>query len=373
VRMKRADPVILYTMEKQSKLSAGQLLLELLKDPERKSIGAMIVELIYLAIIYGELPKHYFSRYLFKRDATAIRSYLPNKYLYKLKVKFNKERDRDVVENKLFFDLFFQHYGIPLPRIVLFNHNYIFTWKRTSVKITSFSEFKDLLQDIFLTLEYESIIIKKTAWSYGGDNIFKVYNHEVNTNQNKLQKIFTEIVKSGYLFQETVKQHPDLQRLNSECLNTIRFDTFIDTDGNIEIISAYLRTNIKGHHADNERSGGCEIPIDLETGKLKKYGNLTLKYNGLKRLMEHPTSKVVFDGFQVPCFTEAKHIVKRVAELVPALRLVGWDVAISDHGPVVIEGNSDYDITASDLAYGGYRTNTVFSKVLKEAGSLRHD
>jgi hypothetical protein len=55
---------------------------------------------------------------------------------------------------------------------------------------------------------------------------------------------------------------------------------------------------------------------------------------------------------------------------MPGLRLVGWDIAIVEHGPILIEGNSDYDIAASNLAYGGYRTNPVFRKVLNEIDYL---
>ena len=51
---------------------------------------------------------------------------------------------------------------------------------------------------------------------------------------------------------------------------------------------------------------------------------------------------------------------------MPSLRLIGWDVGIGTSGPVLIEGNSDYDITGSDLMYGGYRSNPVFKRVLKE-------
>jgi hypothetical protein len=51
---------------------------------------------------------------------------------------------------------------------------------------------------------------------------------------------------------------------------------------------------------------------------------------------------------------------------MPELRLVGWDVAIGESGPVLIEGNSDYDISGNDLADEGYRANNIFRKVLHE-------
>ena len=53
----------------------------------------------------------------------------------------------------------------------------------------------------------------------------------------------------------------------------------------------------------------------------------------------HPTTGVVFDGFQIPCFQEAKELVLKAALESDKILVVGWDVAISENGPVVIEGN----------------------------------
>jgi hypothetical protein len=48
------------------------------------------------------------------------------------------------------------------------------------------------------------------------------------------------------------------------------------------------------------------------------------------------------------------------------LRLIGWDVAIGESGPVLIEGNSNYQISGSDFLNGGYLANNSFRKVLNE-------
>ena len=37
---------------------------------------------------------------------------------------------------------------------------------------------------------------------------------------------------------------------------------------------------------------------------------------------------------------EAVELVKKAAEVVPQVGYVGWDVGISENGPVIIEGNS---------------------------------
>ena len=97
--------------------------------------------------------------------------------------------------------------------------------------------------------------------------------------------------------------------------------------------------------------------MEREVGKR---GNTVLKINGVNLLTEHPVTKTVFKDFGIPYFDEAKEAGSNGSGLTPGLRLVGWDVGISDSGPVLIEGNSDYDIAGNDLSDGGYRSNPVF-------------
>jgi hypothetical protein len=173
------------------------------------------------------------------------------------------------------------------------------------------------------------------------------------------------------LFQQTVKQHPEMNRLNSSCLNTLRLDTFIDRDGKIEIISAGLRTSITNSHVDNISSGGCSIIVDLSTGKLVGKGRMGLKAGGINMPVEHPVTHTVFNGFSIPYFDEVKQLVIEVAGYVPNLRLIGWDIAIGETGPVLIEGNSDYDMAGTDNNCNGARSNPVFRKVLQEVNLLK--
>ena len=38
-------------------------------------------------------------------------------------------------------------------------------------------------------------------------------------------------------------------------------------------------------------------------------------------------------------FNEAVELVKKAAKVVPEIGYIGWDVAISENGPIIIEGN----------------------------------
>ena len=45
-------------------------------------------------------------------------------------------------------------------------------------------------------------------------------------------------------------------------------------------------------------------------------------------------------GTQIPYWEEAKKMCLEAMKVVPQVRFVAWDVAITEKGPVFIEGNS---------------------------------
>ncbi len=339
------------------------------QDKERKRLWRILFELAQLWIIQGKIPSHYFGRHLYKKDRTNIRDYLPNKLLWSLWNKFNDVEGSNILKNKLYFNLFFSQFNISLPRILMYNHLNRFVIGNKSIEINSTHEFEAVLEDLVKNhTACKSVFIKKTYGSYGGSCTYRVSADQFPLNQIALNEMYTAISGSGYLFQETIQQHPQLDVINPSCLNTMRIDTFIDRDRKVEIISAYLRMSSGNLHVDNGSAGGCLSGIELESGRLKRCGYSSFTRAAGKILTEHPVTKVAFENFSIPCFEEAKDLVIRVAGMVPHLRLIGWDVGIGITGPIIIEGNCGYDITINDLAYGGYRANPVFRKVLAEIG-----
>lgn len=74
--------------------------------------------------------------------------------------------------------------------------------------------------------------------------------------------------------------------------------------------------------------------VDIETGKL--FGNgIDKKLNE----SENSITNIKFDGFQIPYWEEIKEMVLEAALVNDKVNMVGWDVAISKNGPLIIEGN----------------------------------
>ena len=75
--------------------------------------------------------------------------------------------------------------------------------------------------------------------------------------------------------------------------------------------------------------------IDLKTGKLLR----PALDKDLNEFTHHPKTNVKIEGFQIPFFKEVKDMVKEASLESDKILLVGWDVAITDEGPLIIEGN----------------------------------
>lgn len=150
--------------------------------------------------------------------------------------------------------------------------------------------------------------------------------------------------KGRFLVQKTLKQHDAINRIFSKSINTIRIVTVHNRQTNeIEVISAVLRVGTGNNNVDNWAAGGLSIGINLENGRLHKFGFYKPGFG--TKVEYHPDSNVVFDGYQLPFFDDVVGIVKRLHFYLKNVHSIGWDVAITPQGPCVIEGNDNWEIS----------------------------
>ena len=117
-------------------------------------------------------------------------------------------------------------------------------------------------------------------------------------------------------------------------VNTIRIMTFANNNRS-EILYAALRVGNGLCEVDNFHKGGMGVELDTKTGKLK--GSAINK--DLKVFKKHPTTKTYFDKFELPFWKETKKLILDAALVNTNIKVVGWDVAITKTGPVLVEGN----------------------------------
>ena len=168
-----------------------------------------------------------------------------------------------------------------------------------------------------------------------------------------IQEIKEAVHGGRMLLQEVVTQHEDVNKINPYCINTIRIITMRSDSGKIHVFAASIRLGtVKDSFVDNRAVGGAAVGID-ENGRLKKYGFQHAKFG--TKISQHPVTGLVFEGYQLPCWDEVVELVKRAHKAIINVQSIGWDVALTPDGPVLIEGNDNWEIANPQDAHGGLK------------------
>ena len=141
------------------------------------------------------------------------------------------------------------------------------------------------------------------------------------------------LIRGGHIAEELIVNDPIMQSLHPSSLNTVRIPT-VRYDDRVEVIHPFLRVGRGSSVVDNAGSGGIMGNIDAATGQVYAAADeLGREYK------THPDTGVSLIGFTIPKWQEALMLVKQMAQVIPSVRYVGWDVALTPNGWVMIEGN----------------------------------
>lgn len=142
------------------------------------------------------------------------------------------------------------------------------------------------------------------------------------------------------IMQEVVVQNEELAQISSASLNTVRVLTLFTRLHDVVIIGTTMRFGVKDSYVDNWSAGGVAVGVNKNTGRLNeiafdKLGN---------QCNHHPTSKIKFGGFYVPQWKEIIELAIMTQRFFPYYKLLGMDIAVSKHHPVLIEINAFPDL-----------------------------
>ena len=181
-------------------------------------------------------------------------------------------------------------------------------------------------------MEKYPVFMAKSLSGIGGKGVQKLALADYDTPEQALDTIVAEMGKC--LLEEVIVQHPAVSSVYPNAVNTLRCVT-IYKDGEIHFVGTCFRIGNHGNVVDNFSSGGMVAPVDVKTGIVTD-GGIDRPKN---KFMIHPMTGTSIVGFQFPDWQAAMDMVTEAAKVVPGLRYVGWDIAFSDKGPVLVEGN----------------------------------
>jgi Sugar-transfer associated ATP-grasp len=121
---------------------------------------------------------------------------------------------------------------------------------------------------------------------------------------------------------------------------------------------------------DNFHAGGIAAQVDLDSGVVGRATDLGLQRD-TQWFDDHPTTGARIAGRRIPMWQDVLDVARRAHRAFGDQIIVGWDVAVLEVGPQLIEGNKgpDFDIIqrTSRAPIGNARVGTLLAHHLRRA------
>ena len=140
----------------------------------------------------------------------------------------------------------------------------------------------------------------------------------------------------GLILESYISQHKIMSGLNPSSVNTVRAFVVCPFGKRPLLKGAMVRIGGTGSLVDNTSSGGLASVVNIMTGEIS-YAQY--KPSDLEKYEKHPDHGAQIMGTIIPFWPQVIKTVESTLPLFPHVHFAGFDVAISDNGPVVLELN----------------------------------
>ena len=180
-------------------------------------------------------------------------------------------------------------------------------------------------------------------WLFAGGRFRSAGNLDL-TSDELLGHIRRRSLQGALLIQPRIVNDAALEELNCGALSTVRVLTCLDSADSPEVVGAALRMAVNLDSAvDNLHSGGITSEVDCETGRLGPATNLG-KDPRIGWLDRHPTTGAQINGRMLQGWDMVSELAVRAHSAFKDRLFVGWDIALTKSGPMIVEGNSSPDL-----------------------------
>ncbi|MHB1355646.1 MAG: sugar-transfer associated ATP-grasp domain-containing protein [Anaerolineae bacterium] len=280
-------------------------------------------DILACALVSAVSFKEYFLNRFFELDNTARRTFACAGFMHRFTKQMNDRQAREVFRSKA---RFYQHFGHLMGRECLY------------LRDSSREVFSDWVAN-------RPLIVAKPNFGARGRGVAFI-----DTAGKNPDELYSQLLRNRQDFvEEPIKQHHNLHRLNPYSVNTIRVMT-INTGTNVDVLGAVLRCSVGGNRVDNMFAGGIGAPLDIATGQVSGRAMTNSLWN--PSYDQHPDTHEPVLGFRVPLWDEVIGLARDAAMVVPSVRTVGWDIAVTNTGAVLVESNDNWNVVLWQISTG---------------------
>ncbi|MBQ6118230.1 MAG: hypothetical protein IJK98_03265 [Clostridia bacterium] len=166
------------------------------------------------------------------------------------------------------------------------------------------------------------------------------------------KKHHTKQHTTKFVLEELIDQSDKLGCLHPHSVNCIRLTTVV-AGGRVHFFYPRIKIGRHGNFISNAGDDGLLAGIDLATGRIETYASDEFGHD----FDVHPDTGIRFNGFQIPDWEDLLRLGEKVAlALAPKINYVGWDMAYTNAGWSILEGNAE----------GEFGAQFIYKKGLKE-------
>lgn len=302
--------------KKERNREARLAVIEANLSPEEAANPARVKELyddiMFCNILYGSNSQDYFSFQFEKLTHKGRRLYITNRNRHEFYRSFNNQNYRRYLDMKPeSYGRFKPFYGRDL--VIFYDEEDREDFREFVAKHPKF--------------------IYKPMESSGGHGVVMIDAEKFTS----VDDLFDILMSTGTgVAEELIVQREELAHFHPSSVNSVRLVSFLNENNDIEILWTFLRIGMGGGITDNTSGGGMGAMIDAETGIIKAPGR---GVDG-NQYVFHPDTGAQIVGYQLPEWDKAVQAARDMARLIPEMKVIGWDLAYSDRGWVIVEGNS---------------------------------
>ena len=159
---------------------------------------------------------------------------------------------------------------------------------------------------------------------------------KISSSDKDIEHLRERAKNEVLIVEEIIRNHPTVAQLNPPTLNTLRVITTRDARGNLKIMQIVLRMGVGDTCVDNLYNGGIAASVNQDLGIIDGPAFDI----DLNKYLVPPTSGLVLLGYKLPAMDTLFEYIKSLADKIPDVRHVGWDVAYTEkYGWDLVEAN----------------------------------
>ena len=327
------------------------------KEASRRSTGSILLSLLKSRFNYKIGPHPYCLYSLSEKSSESWPDYLQDKHVKPILKTINPSNVSHLTRSKLSF---YQHclkHSLPTIPILAKLERPTSDGRDSSADKAARQSFASTLEEL------EGMFFFKTTDGSHGLGAFTAehlngawrFGNSVCSTMDLVKHLdASQTSRGGWLVQPVIRPHNALQKLMPRgILGTLRIVTYLHQN-QPRTLFAVLRIPSGTTLTDNfsaGSSGNIVAPVDLDTGAIGIARQSTSKtWPCIRAVAHHPETGTQITGVVIPYWEQIMSLVSRAQAATSEIRTVGWDIAVTDTGPLIVEANHCYDIDILQVA-----------------------